>query len=278
MGDIYRQARRTLVWFGYAAFQDGIPLVFAFLSDLLPSKNNSLSDQSITFLIREIFLERDISKIERFLRRPWFQRRWVIQEVALGHDTIIHCGPYKMSWHWFVNGLNKLQAAAHRNGLSFEFSALDAVRNATLIHSHSSELLTLLWDFHTCKCSDPRDRIFALFGLAEDVVSMNDYGQAPEFPRIDVDYESSWVEIYRRLALHCVSARKWHVFLDHLFAFGSLREELKDPSIPSWIPAWNQARRSSGFRSKISITGFSIPFCERGFRELEFNGGGEIYK
>ena len=34
----------------------------------------------------------------RFLRRAWFRRTWILQEVAFAEDLTILCGPQEISW------------------------------------------------------------------------------------------------------------------------------------------------------------------------------------
>ncbi|KAK3385928.1 heterokaryon incompatibility protein-domain-containing protein [Podospora didyma] len=36
--------------------------------------------------------------LQWFLDRPWFRRRWIIQEVVLAKNVIVHCGPRSISW------------------------------------------------------------------------------------------------------------------------------------------------------------------------------------
>ncbi|EDO00031.1 hypothetical protein SS1G_02890 [Sclerotinia sclerotiorum 1980 UF-70] len=233
MGDIYRQARRILVWLDDASPEDDIQLVFAFLKRLTSIKCIAISKETIENLNKDVFKHSNITKVQKLLQRPWFQRRWITQEVALGHDSIIQCGPFRISWHWFVDALRRLQIASDRGIITLEPEALDSVHNACMIYSHANELLTLIWDFHKSECSDPRDRIFALHSLVEDVVpsaaSESSLKLESSIARkvFPVDYTSTWIEVYRRLALDCVAVGNWHVLLKHLFAFGD--EESPDP-------------------------------------------------
>lgn len=169
MADIYRQARRVLIWLGDASPDNEVQLVFTFLKRLTCIKHISISEMIIQDLIEDIFKHSELTKIQELLRRPWFSRRWIIQEVALGHDSIVQCGSFYISWHWFVDGLRRLQIASGRGVITLKPYVLDAVKNACAIYSHANELLSLIWDFHKSECFDPRDRIFALYSLAEDV-------------------------------------------------------------------------------------------------------------
>jgi len=280
MGDIYRQARRILIWLGDASPEDDVQLVFAFLKRLTGIKYIAISKKAIENLNKDVFKHSDITKVQRFLQRPWFQRRWIIQEVALGHDSIVQCGPFRISWHWFVDAMRRLQMASDRGFITLNPGALDSVHNACIIYPHASELLTLLWDFHKSECCDPRDRIFALHSLAEDVVpsvasetslELENSIARKAFP---VDYTSPWIEVYRRLALECVAAGNSHVLLKHLFAFGALWEQQQNPRIPSWIPAWNKVREFPDFMADVSVSTSSVPFLRETDRNMLFFGTG----
>ncbi|KAF2677930.1 hypothetical protein K458DRAFT_318145, partial [Lentithecium fluviatile CBS 122367] len=41
---------------------------------------------------------------QKFFRRSWFHRQWVIQEVVLAKDVQILCGQHQMSFSNFVTG------------------------------------------------------------------------------------------------------------------------------------------------------------------------------
>jgi hypothetical protein len=63
-------------------------------------------------LHEDVIKNSDIVKLQKFLQSPWFQRRWIIHEVARGHDSILHCGPFRKPWHWFVDALRRLRMAS----------------------------------------------------------------------------------------------------------------------------------------------------------------------
>ena len=42
--------------------------------------------------------------VKDLLARPWFKRRWVLQEVAFARVPIVHCGHHRASWQQFHYG------------------------------------------------------------------------------------------------------------------------------------------------------------------------------
>lgn len=115
-------------------------------------------------------LEEDTAKIvNRFLARPWFGRRWILQEVALGCDIIVRCGPLKLSWNWFVRSIRILNShPLTRYPLCT--NSVPSVEAITNLDSGSRHILELLFIFHSSECSALRDRIFALYGMATSLL------------------------------------------------------------------------------------------------------------
>jgi hypothetical protein len=51
------------------------------------------------------------------MQRPWFFRRWVVQEIALARDATIYCGPDEITWKDFsvaVELFVEVETATHR--------------------------------------------------------------------------------------------------------------------------------------------------------------------
>ena len=51
------------------------------------------------------------------MKRPWFSRRWVIQEIALAQQATIHCGEETISWKDFSDAVQlfvEVESATHR--------------------------------------------------------------------------------------------------------------------------------------------------------------------
>lgn len=42
------------------------------------------------------------------MQRPWFSRRWVVQEIGLARNAIIYCGADEMSWKDFAIAMELL--------------------------------------------------------------------------------------------------------------------------------------------------------------------------
>ncbi|KEY72262.1 hypothetical protein S7711_00261 [Stachybotrys chartarum IBT 7711] len=234
MGDIYRQAKKVRIWLGDA--DEETPRVLAFLrviASITEDPHGLL--QRVYDTARNIFNLETLTPVERFLRRPWFWRRWILQEAALARQAVAHCGSHRIPWPNLTAASATLQRALAIGELNppigVDDNTLSAIEVVTsLTRLENQRMLPLLWQFHTAECGDKKDRIFALYGLLP----------AGERNPVQIDYNSEWVDIFREQAFTNVMAGRGTELLAHLFAFGPLSSS--DSSSPSWVPNWNSKR------------------------------------
>lgn len=229
MGDIYQQAEGVYIWLG----PDDAATARLFKFFRKASKITTEGSQwdragKVTSLMRRILPQDEVSGMEcviGFFSRPWFARRWVIQEATLARQATVYCGTRSIQ-------LSVLSAAARRiQALSISSYHF---RMVTKLYTPETRrgMLELLWDFHDAACQNQKDRIAALIGLL------------PEDSRVTIDYTLAWFDIYRQLAAfmleHGSDEVKRQVIL-HLFEFGPVSALHKE--CPSWVPDWSQRRR-----------------------------------
>nr|OQO30505.1 hypothetical protein B0A51_01734 [Rachicladosporium sp. CCFEE 5018] len=129
------------------------------------------------------------------MKRPWFSRRWVVQEIALATKATVHCGFEYVDWRDFADAvalLDSVQTAGRRLSdaakkqpfedyvaRSFEeVSKLEAVKLVDATHSlfRSSPstreplatLENLVCRLSSFEVSEPRDAVFSLLAIAKD--------------------------------------------------------------------------------------------------------------
>lgn len=140
-------------------------------------------------------------------QRPFWSRRWVVQEMLLAVDVSILCGAYCISWNLFKQWLicDELTSFETLGALPF---LLNKDSESIYFPNHSLEELLLVYR-HT-NCQDPRDRVFALLGLlaAEEREAI---GAA--FP----DYSLSHTEVVAKTVQHLggIRLRRGSVLTDH---------------------------------------------------------------
>jgi hypothetical protein len=93
MSQIYSYAIRVCIWLGLDDVESNRAIRFIkeeilqlrHFDTLCQDESNSQKWQSLLLL----------------MQRPWFFRRWVVQEIALARDATIYCGPDEIAWKDF---------------------------------------------------------------------------------------------------------------------------------------------------------------------------------
>ncbi|KAJ4115355.1 hypothetical protein NW768_011207 [Fusarium equiseti] len=252
MGQIYHMADKVHIWLGPAVATT--PLAFAFIRTLVakfdptPVQARDPTTEEILETIEELFQHRNLQPVLDLLQNTWFARRWTLQEGFLARDAIVRCGDNKIPWHWFVQGSRLIEKRAHEfQDITNDQSALYAL-NVLKTLKEPADLLSMLWTLHTSECSDPRDRIYSLLSLAQDMHFTHTI-RANKKPgtlglltrEIPVpDYSLSVDAVYRGFTGECISTNGFLHILLHIDAFGRLLDA--NLKWPSWVPNWTRAR------------------------------------
>ena len=192
MDQIYGNASNVCIWLGppdHLLAEAKVKKAFNFVDKLLKLWNldNLLEKES------------DIESWEALLdvmKRPWFSRRWVVQEISLAKEATIHCGSYKAPWDDFADAVSlfvqfeettqKLSKLAklskrfdssddrfeevHRLGASLLVKTTkDLFRRSTWgRHYKQLTLESLVSRLAPFQSKQPRDTIYGLLAMARD--------------------------------------------------------------------------------------------------------------
>ncbi|KAI1778067.1 HET-domain-containing protein [Hypoxylon cercidicola] len=228
MGPIFDEAKGVHIWLGP---EDGMTAqLFTFLQGVnaLPEAKKEKMASQIATLMKTLFGDglRALGCYDDFSKRPWFSRRWIIQEACLARQATVHCGSYSIPLSSLVLAAARFQSLAMS---SYPIKVMANLRRPTI----RLTILELLWNFQEAECLEPKDRIAALLGLVH----------CSHRPRID--YTVHWTELYKQVASSILSLgnndTKLQVML-HLFEFGAVSVP-KDTTYPSWVPDWSKPRR-----------------------------------
>src|SRR5437667_6878010 len=96
----------------------------------------SLNMSDFDNLVRDSLFSTEWAALSALMRRPWFSRCWIIQEIALAKSATLHCGKDSVCWDDFANAVSlfasvKLSAMAE----SFLAAYLDLSLIPTLLIS-----------------------------------------------------------------------------------------------------------------------------------------------
>ncbi|KAF2105546.1 heterokaryon incompatibility protein-domain-containing protein, partial [Lophiotrema nucula] len=233
MGDIYKQAHKVQIWLGENDEDDYILEVYGLLKALAVTSNAVFLTQRREEM-RNLFKKAMEPAFDRFVARPWFSRKWILQEVYHGKSITIRCGRTKIPWFWVRDGICAIEEIMRRVGGSFLTSHTKTMRHIwglQKLSSQPSSIMDLLYEFSGTECSDQRDRLYALFNMAIDMsvedISVYDsvicaYGSSRVNKKIyfPVNYSNHWVDVYTDFARACLSPGRELNFLQHMVMFG----------------------------------------------------------
>ncbi|CAG9985131.1 unnamed protein product [Clonostachys byssicola] len=250
MGEVFQDAKAVDIWLGPE--NNTIPNLFAFFRALstIPGisrwKTQLAMAKRVFLIMRQFFFDvhTALKDMMDFFNRPWFLRRWVIQEVCLARHPVVHCGNQSIPFRTVHLAAVRFQ----RTDMSDYAIKMVASLDSQTIHL---SILELLWHFHQSDCLEKKDRIAALWSL----VNPNQ--------RFELNYNRLWTEIYHELACFLYQLNDNHISLQlllHLFEFGPVPQSEK-MSYPSWIPDWSKRRRRAlPYKTRIKNTDTFEPY------------------
>ncbi|KAK4545619.1 hypothetical protein LTR36_002572 [Oleoguttula mirabilis] len=245
MARIYRKAIGVLIWLGNdGAAEDGRRSLehLVGLYDLVCKEANAQRRGGSPVLEMHSVVSSSSAPqahasvdfaLDLFLRRPWFTRRWVLQEVYQAREANVHCGEYSMRWEELVVEFLRLYSLDRRYRLPLPvFNVPHASRSLILDH------LDIFGDY---ECHDPRDRIFSLLSLDE----RNSFRP---------NYALTTREAFTGFAQHSVMEGFGAQIIAHV---GS------HTAMPTWVPDWRLVVRDpSMLDMDLSSLSFSTQWKE----------------
>ena len=219
MADIYSKASQVLVWLGPASIDSSVALDCI---KLVSSKVTvdwdryalvALSDEAHwTNVSTHLPFDREeFLALCNFLKRDWFGRLWIWQEVRLAKKALILCGTESIPWTtlgptvfclWIKYQPDHVRDNILRSQKESLFRLCDTRK--------STNFLQLIDYTKHSLCSDDKDRIFAILSLLNG---------GEEALQIVPDYTKSHLEVYQEVViryikqfrmLHIVNAVEWH--------------------------------------------------------------------
>lgn len=194
--------------------------------------------------------------LRRLLRRPWSGRVWIVQESVVNEKIIMLCGRVAITeWDVFaqivtlaLSGKLPLICISGSSDAELDEKHLDigpghVVTLAQLRAffwlngSLNKSLYQLLRTCHAMASHDPRDKVYALLGLAKDSEAL----------AIIPKYSIPVVDVFTETATKLLRS---YPTLD---MFTSVRGD-KIINLPSWVPDWSSHDLAFGERSLLFLT------------------------
>jgi hypothetical protein len=250
MNSIFRRASLVSAWLGPSQDAHHVQRVFAQLHFLREGRGWS-GENIRDYALNQAYSNEQRAKTEwravaGFFRNPWFYRVWIVQEATVAKKLHVMYGSICMDWIHIGRAVAvlfdiELISLLHDTGLlqgdEFHKNALlrrpvaTGLQNADALFSLRGDIdygleFTLARLLQRCTyfgSTDPRDKVFALLGLATD-----DSASA-----ILPDYEASPCQVYTLTATHLLKRSKDPLDVLRYAGIG-LRRGLHD--LPSWVP------------------------------------------
>ncbi len=194
MDKIYGNACSVCIWLGEPDDQSKLAMDFI--------KNQVLSIWGFDKLIENRKMAQQWAAFITLMKRPWFSRRWVVQEIALSPSGgTIYCGKDEVPWQDFADAVSlfvEVESATHRlsdvmkrdeffGHISDFFGDVSYLGAALLVDATSnlfrnsqtgerkplSTLEYLVSRLSVFEASQPRDTIYALLAISKDTTPRN---------------------------------------------------------------------------------------------------------
>ena len=266
MADIYSLAERVIIWLGPEENDSSSAVetlrtlganveVDWSLRVMKPSKEAEIgghthwSDRSVILP----FKKEDGIPIRNFLNRSWFERLWIRQEICLANPSaILMCGHDTIPWSNFRKAVFCLKSKRAPDGYFGEKTIFKARLQMIYRLSDKGDIPfgSLMHQTRNCKCSDPRDRIYALLSIYHRNLN------------IVPDYRLSKEEVYQNFCLRHIASTKY----SNLGILQSCEMSISLSNLPSWVPDWSVGTVSEPIQTNFA-SGMSAA-------DVQYLGGG----
>lgn len=256
MSKIYSSANDVLVWLGEGspesdAAMDYLKQVGQRFLDRGGEIKEPRYEPESQELWRDIWTDPALESSHIIWDRPWFSRRWVIQELAFARKATIYCGSKCLDW----DELNSAYTAIARlagdgsflsrylteRGQMFQLGSLEMRRMSTLQMirddmksrndtGSSRGIISCVADAWEFDCKEEKDRLFALLGIVNQ-------GRQRQ---LVMDYNLSTTKIYAKFANFCIDNCD-PMDKVAILSYAGISNRAKLPTqhqLPTWIPDW----------------------------------------
>lgn len=204
MFQIYGQAERVYVWLGEE--DEGSRMAMEFI------ENRVLNLRDFDRLIRDEKAVQEWKALSALMKRQWFSRRWIVQEIAIAQSATLLCGKHKVEWKDLADAISLFNEVEKSTRKISEVMKLDrelghipdffgdvSELSATKLVEETKNLFRklggedrepqfnleyLVSKLTTFESSQPRDAIYALVAIARDT--------RPVTTRLEKEAVRSW--------------------------------------------------------------------------------------
>ncbi|KAH6491790.1 hypothetical protein HBI55_141090 [Parastagonospora nodorum] len=233
MGNIYRTAGRVIIWLGpvdptnlhLRAILGAMQFHF---SNASPTPTtlfdyacsiSSLVEAQTQVNPKECLLD----AIHGLIDRAWFGRVWVVQELALAKNAMIHVGSFSFPWNSFERFMTWLPH--HNFDPRTRPELAEAAARVVKVSCNTPFSSQLCRTVHL-SATDPRDKVFSIIGISD-----------PSSTDIKPDYTMSCQGVFAAAAAAVLREGKFAIYFHApLHPLRQSQKLRKLPHLPSWVP------------------------------------------
>jgi hypothetical protein len=240
MRSIYARAKQVIVWLGPETSNSNLAMWL--LKKLSKPHDDLQPDQAYTEAMKERsstappgrFAEAWTAFDDLFAQEYW-KRVWIIQEIAASRDILVCCGQESITWpdletaFWgkkqifdMFNKRTDADSTMHPRNTHqlFDFWAW----KRAIASAEPQPLLKALVDSRRSKATNPRDHVYALFGICSDsstLIPVPNYKLSVE--QVFIDLATAMIRANGNLDIICLQSQTG----------------AKKYGTPSWVPDWS---------------------------------------
>ena len=281
LAKVYASATRTLVWLGdedesltesFASCLEGFrqselsqptggplpkgaELISRHQGTSLYSVPLSLDASSSIARAHENAVSGIVALLSKYLRRPWFNRLWMYQEVLLAQQCVCCVGVYELEWSYAQRAFHYTRDMPHETSDVGEFGSFAPWASAMITSPRSASdpdiarsLKQLLLETIPLKCSNDRDKVYALLGLTR-------WSKRRETIPIEV-----WPD-YTKSVRECMRDATCAVIYEDTDLDCLLLRTLTGPK-PTWMIPWQRLGDSTSVVDYVERKGRSHSFLD----------------
>ena len=235
MSEIFKRANCVIMWLGSddksvpeAPAAAKLIETLASWAGRTPYANTLPTDQTLADYYLPPLASQKWDALRSFVSLPYFSRVWILQEIRLAVRHNMLWGEIDLKWSTVQTAIQFIcenQYLFTRLELNHQWMS-----QIMSISKGAESLLDLVKIARSRQASDPRDMVFAMLGMLEQIPS-----------RLKADYSKSIVEVFTMAARYFMNDSPQNLkFLSYAGTY-HYREGLAEASAhwPSWVPMWH---------------------------------------
>ena len=227
MAEIFSKAQDVLIWLGKEYNASSIAM------DFIPKILDL--EQSYALISKESN-RKQWTALADLMKREWFSRRWVVQELILAKKRYLYCGDRSLNWSdferavsFFTNNFDDIMAMftssaefRHSGKILADLRALGATALVNVTNENArynedgsferlSSLESLVASSTRFESTDPRDIVYSLLSIAKDTQNWNtlsarqqDELRGQGLVPFEANYRKDILEVFKDFTAFCI--------------------------------------------------------------------------